>query len=145
MYHRSRLAMSPPDKLLTAARAIHPYLSELLNAPMAQSIGEQLQYLLSQSGSEQDMKPQILTVLREHGPTREWLRLYMDENYPAETILKVMRTYSPLSDSAHAVESPRYLCPVASCHQMWYRRDRNQAIPNCPIHDIQMVRDSKGH
>ena len=137
--------MAPPDKLLTAAQAIRPYLSELLKAPVAQKVGELLEDLLSKSGSEQDVKPKILTVLTEHGPTREWLRLYMDENYPAEAILKVLRTYSPLSDVQHAVESPRYLCPVASCHQQWYRRDRNQTIPNCPIHDVQLVRDSKGH
>ncbi|MDJ0705221.1 MAG: hypothetical protein QNJ46_18205 [Leptolyngbyaceae cyanobacterium MO_188.B28] len=137
--------MSPPDKLLNAAHAIRPYLSELLNAPIAQKVSEQLENFLAVSGSGQDVNSQILTVLTEYSPTREWLRLYIEENYPVEAILKVMRTYAPLPDNAHAVESPRYLCPVASCHQTWYRSDRNQPIPNCPIHDVQMVRDSKGH
>ena len=138
-------AMLPPDKLLSAARKIRPYIPELLDASLAQSVDKQLEALLSAAISEQSVDQQIQKLLAEHETTREWLRLYVEENYPADGILKVIRTYYPLPDTLHAVESPRYLCPVASCHQEWYRRDRDQAIPNCPIHDVQFVRDSKGH
>jgi hypothetical protein len=41
------------------------------------------------------------------------------------------------------VESPRYRCPVASCHQLWYRHDLEEPIPQCPIHYLPLVRDSK--
>ena len=137
--------MFPPDKLLTAARQIRPYIPELLDAAIAQRVGQQLESLLTTAVSQQDVDQQIVTLLTEHETTREWLRLYIEENYPADAILKVIRTYFPLPGALHAVESPRYLCPVASCHQEWYRRDREQAIPNCPIHDVQFVRDSKAH
>lgn len=53
--------------------------------------------------------------------------------------------YTPLSGSKSQVESPRYRCPVASCHQVWYRPTAIEQIPPCPIHDVQMVRDSKVH
>jgi hypothetical protein len=53
--------------------------------------------------------------------------------------------YSPLPGSKSQVESPRYRCPVASCHQVWYRPEASENIPQCPIHDVQMVRDSKVH
>ncbi len=53
--------------------------------------------------------------------------------------------YSPLSGSSSRVESPRYRCPVASCHQVWYRHQASDAIPHCPIHDLALVRDSKVH
>ncbi|QQE63904.1 hypothetical protein GFS31_05750 [Leptolyngbya sp. BL0902] len=53
--------------------------------------------------------------------------------------------YSPLVGSESRVESPRYRCPVASCHQTWYRHSNDEAIPHCPIHDVVMVRDSKVH
>ena len=137
--------MFPPDKLLKAAHQIRPFIPELLDAAIAQRVSQQLESLLSTAVSEPDVDQQILTLLAEHETTREWLRLYVEENYPADAILKVIRTYSPLPETRHSVESPRYLCPVASCHQTWYRRDREQVIPNCPIHDVQLVRDSKGH
>ncbi|MFH7244947.1 MAG: hypothetical protein ACHWZW_19095 [Spirulina sp.] len=54
-------------------------------------------------------------------------------------------SYTPLSGSESRVESPRYRCPVASCHQNWYRHDSDEPIPHCPIHDVVMVRDSKVH
>jgi len=55
--------------------------------------------------------------------------------------------YNPLTGSDARVESPRYRCPVASCHQVWYRPTAAEQIqiPHCPIHDVQMVRDSKVH
>ncbi len=55
------------------------------------------------------------------------------------------KRYTPLSGSKSQVESPRYRCPVASCHQVWYRPEASEKIPHCPIHDVQMVRDSKVH
>ena len=137
--------MFPSDKLLAAAREIRPYIPELLDPLLAQTLGKQLEGLLAMAVLEQGVDKQILKLLAEHKATQEWIRLYVEENYPAEAILKVIRTYSPLPGTMHAVESPRYLCPVASCHQEWYRRDLEQAIPNCPIHDVQLVRDSKGH
>lgn len=53
--------------------------------------------------------------------------------------------YTPLAGSESRIESPRYRCPVASCHQTWYRHSSDEAIPHCPIHDVVMVRDSKVH
>ncbi|MGF1570353.1 MAG: hypothetical protein ACFCVD_20155 [Nodosilinea sp.] len=55
------------------------------------------------------------------------------------------QSYLPLTGSVARVESPRYRCPVASCHQVWYRHDTSEAIPPCPIHDVLFVRDSKVH
>lgn len=54
-------------------------------------------------------------------------------------------SYSPLVGSQARVESPRYRCPVANCHQSWYRHEAEEAIPHCPIHDVVLVRDSKVH
>lgn len=53
--------------------------------------------------------------------------------------------YSPLMGSPSQVESPRYRCPVASCHQQWHRHATDDPIPHCPIHDLALVRDSKAH
>ena len=58
---------------------------------------------------------------------------------------KSEESYSPLTGSSSRVESPRYRCPVVSCHQTWYRHEAEEAIPHCPIHDVVMIRDSKVH
>lgn len=54
-------------------------------------------------------------------------------------------SYSPLMGSQARVASPRYRCPVANCHQTWYRHEAEETIPHCPIHDVVLVRDSKVH
>jgi hypothetical protein len=64
---------------------------------------------------------------------------------PPGASLPLDSSYTPLAGSESRVESPRYRCPVASCHQNWYRHSNEEPIPHCPIHDVVMVRDSKVH
>jgi hypothetical protein len=67
-----------------------------------------------------------------------------EQNHPGATQLP-NDSYTPLVGSESRVESPRYRCPVASCHQTWYRHSSDEAIPHCPIHNLVMIRDSKMH
>lgn len=148
------------DEIVRTAQEIRPYLMKLLEAPNAQRVDQQLAQLLSQSSdplgmasaiapqptaTQQAITQQIVDVLSQQESTREWLRLALEERYPAETILRTLWTYHPLSSREHSIESPRYRCPVASCHQEWHRRSPEASIPKCPIHHLQMVRDSKAH
>lgn len=132
-----------PDSVLQAARAIRPYLPALLDIAVAHRLEQQLNSLLPTVADESDADQQILALLQEQAVTREWLRLYLEEQRPAEDILKQMRTYYPLSENKGAIASPRYLCPVASCNRDWYRHRPEEAIPECPIHGVPMVRVSK--
>lgn len=68
-----------------------------------------------------------------------------DSSVHPDQDLPVHDGYTPLVGSESRVESPRYRCPVASCHQIWYRHSSEEDIPHCPIHDVVMVRDSKVH
>ncbi|MBD0335364.1 MAG: hypothetical protein ICV62_07745 [Cyanobacteria bacterium Co-bin13] len=133
------------DQIVKTAQEIRPYLAKLLDAPTAQQVDGQLAHLLSQASAEPLATEQIVAVLSQHELTREWLRRSLEENTAAETILKSLRTYEPLTGSHNPIESPHYVCPVASCHQEWYRRDSAVETPRCPIHDVRFVRDSKGH
>lgn len=133
---------SSPD-VLQAAQAIRPYLAELLELPDADAMRQRLELALSATANSTTQQAEIRRVLSLAEPTREWLRLYLEEQKPAAEILSLIRTYQPLPGKAGTVESPRYVCPVASCHQTWYRRDAAAEVPNCPIHGIQMVRESK--
>ncbi|HEY9738601.1 MAG TPA: hypothetical protein V6D06_20050 [Trichocoleus sp.] len=137
--------MYSTDEIVKAAQEIQPYLPRLLDAPSAQQIGSQLSRLLGQVSANSTAAQQIVEVLGQQEPTREWLRLSLEEHYAPEAILKTIRTYQPLEGSTSPIESPRYICPVASCHQEWYRRSPSAETPRCPIHDVQFVRDSKAH
>lgn len=131
-----------PDEICRAAKAIQPYIVELLDAPNAQRLERQLEGLLSESSLKQGSHTELSSLLLEHEATRDWIRLYLEEQYPAEDILKALRIYYPLPGLMNPVESPRYICPVEKCHQDWYRHKREEAIPMCPIHDLQLVIDS---
>ena len=133
---------SYPD-VLQAAKAIRPYLAELLERPDANAMGDRLELALNASTDTAAQQAEIRRVLSVAEPTREWLRLYLEEQKPVAEILSIIRTYHPLPGKAGVVASPRYRCPVASCHQMWYRREVGTEVPNCPIHGVQMVRESK--
>ena len=124
----------------TAASAIRPYLAQLLDAPIAQAVDRQLQTLLD---LEVDAQEAFVELLNQHKETREWLRLYLKQAVPAAQILPQMRKYYPLSASLNEIESPRYVCPVASCHQAWFRQDIDEPVPHCPIHGLPLVRESK--
>lgn len=137
--------MYSTDEIVKTAQEIRPYLPRLLDAPSAQQVEEQLSALLGQVSASPAAAQQIVAVLGQQELTREWLRLSLEEHYGAEAILKSIRTYQPLDGSTSPIESPRYICPVASCHQEWYRRSPSATTPRCPIHDVQFVRDSKAH
>ena len=130
------------DQISDAAKAIRPYISDLLDPPRAQQLEQQMDRLLPDLPLAQGNHPQFLKILSDYEAIREWIRLYLEEQYPAEEILKTLRVYYPLPGLKHSVESPRYICPVENCHQDWYRHSREETIPQCPIHDLQLVINS---
>lgn len=131
--------MSASQSLTEAIHAIRPYLPQLLDAPTSQQVNRKLDQL----SNTPEAAEAVAQVLNQYDTTREWLRLYTEENLAADQILAHMRKYHPLIGSPNTIESPHYVCPVASCHQDWYRGSASQPIPRCPIHDLQLVRASK--
>lgn len=134
--------MTPSANMLEAAQAIRPYLSDLLTAPDAKIMGQRLDLILNANIDSEVQSEEIRSLFATTQTTQEWFSLYA-EGRPVEKIVSIIRTYQPLPGKSDAIASPRYRCPVANCHQVWYRRDVDEPIPNCPIHDVQMVRDSK--
>ena len=53
--------------------------------------------------------------------------------------------YNPLTGSDARVESPRYRCPWPAAIRSGIAPQRLSKFPIAPIHDVQMVRDSKVH
>ncbi len=125
-----------------AARDIAPYLPELLPLPEAQALQARLQTLLSLE-SAHDRRAALQETLSAPEIVQTWVNLYQTGTHPVDTLISRIRTYHPLAGRSEAIASPRYRCPVASCHRTWYRRHVEEIIPDCPIHGIPMVRDSK--
>jgi len=132
------------EQLLNAAQAVRPYLPQLLDAPTAQALDQQLA-TLTQAATTTGNGEALWAAIATQDPLRTWLRFYLEQGYSPEASLEAVRTYQPLPASPHAVASPRYRCPVANCHHAWYRRSQTEAIPQCPIHGVTLVRDSKVH
>jgi len=135
--------MTSPSDVVQAAQAIRPYLSELLSHSDAAMVAHRLDLALSATSEASTQREELLTILSASETTGEWLRLYLEGQHATADILNIIRTYHPLPGKTGVVASPRYRCPVASCHQTWYRRDTGMEIPDCPIHGIKMVRESK--
>jgi hypothetical protein len=125
-----------------AARAIQPHLDQLLELPHAQNISQQIDHMLANRETP-DMGAQLLKLLQTEELTRQWVHYFLDEQMDADSILALIRTYHPLTKGDGAIASPRYCCPVASCHREWYRRSLEETIPTCPIHNLTLVRASK--
>jgi hypothetical protein len=135
--------MNDTQTVLQAARMIRPYLPELLEVSAANEIAQHLDPILRQTSHSEADAQAVLAILESTDITQEWLRLSLEEHRSPDDILKILWTYQPLPGKSGAIASPRYRCPVSSCHQHWYRRHLEDTIPNCPIHGVQMVRDSK--
>lgn len=131
------------EDICRVARAIQPHLPALLELPYAQNLDQQINHFLA-NAQNPEMGPQLLALLQREEVTRTWVNLFLDEQMAADEILPVIRTYHPLTKGTGAIASPRYACPVASCHREWYRRSLDQPIPSCPIHNLSLVRASKG-
>lgn len=130
------------DQIVDVARAIRPYISELLDAPSAQLLEKQLANFFSNSSLTEEHYAQLSRHLMQYEATQEWIKLYIEEHHSAENILDLLRVYYPLKGLKHPMKSPRYICPVKFCNQDWYRHQLEEEIPKCPVHDLALIIDS---
>lgn len=135
--------MTSAADMLRAADEIRPYLTELLPPQEAQGLSHRLDLALESYPSSVEQSAEVGNILASYETTQAWLNLYLEGKRPTDSLVQLVRTYQPLPGRSEAIASPRYRCPVASCQQVWYRRAVSSDIPNCPIHGVQMVRDSK--
>lgn len=131
------MAMTQPKSILTAAHAIRPHLTTLLDEATAQQVDQQLQTLLTQAESGQSVELPLTEVLRHPEPTRKWVQLYLKGENP-EQITRSIIGYSPLPGNPSLQSATKYVCPHTGCTETWYRED-NSAIPLCPTHLITLV------
>jgi hypothetical protein len=116
-----------------AARAIRPYLGELLESDtLAAALDEQLAELLAGAGAGRSVKISLLTVLSEHEATRSWTREFMKQKVPPQTY----RGLRPPGDVTSPT-APRWCCPYGDYD--WFPSTKGERPPReCPTHALPL-------
>src|SRR3954463_10135018 len=121
------------DPILEAARAIRPYLAELLPADTATELDGTLAALL-----EHRAAGELRDVLARFPRTREWTSEFLAYGLPPE--VAVLRESGTTSPPGHGdpVGVPKYVCPSGDF--TFYRHAVGQPVPACPTHHCDLDR-----
>jgi hypothetical protein len=118
-----------------AARAIRPYLRELLeDDELAAATDRRLAELLAGTGTDQGLKIRLLGMLTEHPATRAWTREFMKDKIPPET----RRGSRPPGDPIDVPAQP-WACPHGDFE--WYPSTTGEPSPLCPTHSVPVEPD----
>jgi len=90
--------------MLSVATEIQQYLFDLLDKEQAEFVNQQLQILLSKAKDGKDVDVDILDLLTEHEPTRQW----MEERKRSTS--DVNKGYPPSVGDHNPPPSIRYQC-----------------------------------
>ncbi|MEL7358244.1 MAG: hypothetical protein AAFN40_16975 [Cyanobacteria bacterium J06560_6] len=136
-------SMYSEDDVIRAANRIQDYLPSLFGDDKAAVIQENLSELLSLSENGQKVDTQILQLLTGETPTREWLLdLFQKEGkLSGNTIPKDRGGHQlpPGQPLSPAPNTYRYYCPTENCKFSQALTGSAEPIPDCPIHDCQLV------
>jgi hypothetical protein len=131
--------MYTSEDVLEAARFIRPSLLDLLGAE-AETVDRALAELLAKAESGEAVDNQILELLAERDPTREWTRQFLIDKIPPP----VMRSYDPLEGSVSVIDANTFVCE--DCKQedpnnylVWHRPKQGIDPPLCKKHNKPFV------
>ena len=124
--------MYDSDDILNGARAIRPYLTELLGGNSSM-VEQDLVSLLSQAQEGRKVDNVILDLLARHEATREWIAKFLEHKRPPD----IVKLYSPPPGDITAIPPDKYACPQGD--YIWYRRSVASTIPVCPTHFVKLV------
>jgi hypothetical protein len=137
--------MDPNDEgVLEAARAIRPYLTDLVESPHAAAkLDRQLADELGQVSDPPAAARRLRILLEQHEDTAWFLGSVLadapDYRPPHQQPRYLPRggIASPLGD-AMPIAAARYNCPVCG-NYVWYRPDIGTAVPRCPTDDVLLT------
>jgi hypothetical protein len=138
--------MDPDDEgVFEAARAIRPYLTDLVESPDAAA--ELDRQLVDELGQVSDCSASArrLRILLEQDEDTAWFlgRVLADAPdhrppYYQPGYLTRGGTASPLGD-VMPITAARYNCPACG-NYVWYRPDVGTPVPRCPTDDMPLTR-----
>jgi hypothetical protein len=134
---------SDNDGVLEAARAIRPYLKDLIDDPavagnLDRRIAEQFTDQADQAATASRLR-----VLLEKQEDTAWFmnRVLTDKPHyrpPYHQPAYQRDIVSPAGDFG-LIEADRYVCPAGD--YVWYRPDIGTPVPDCPDHHIPLARN----
>lgn len=118
-----------------AARAIRPYLNELLqNDEAASELDRRLAELLAEAQAGRSVKADLLIALSGQEATREWTREFLKDKIPPQ----VYRTWRRPPGNPN-VPAQRWVCPNGDYD--WYPSFTGEQPPQCPTDRLDLVQD----
>ncbi len=119
--------------LAEAARAIRPYLGELVGDAAAR-LDSMIADLLEAAGSGHDVTPELWSLLTSTTATETWVAQVLSDplHRPPELQSRVTRGYEPPPGEGTPVPASRYACP--RWDYVWYRITVGTPVPRCPTH-----------
>jgi hypothetical protein len=134
--------MDPDDHgVLEAARAIRPYLTDLVGPTEAAVLDRQIADLLHDLTNTTETAAQLRTLLHRQEDTGWFLdRVLADWPHyrpPYQQSAQHRDLPRPAGDISH-VEADRYVCPEGD--YVWYRPEVGTRIPKCPDHHLPLTR-----
>jgi hypothetical protein len=125
------------EQVLEAARAIRPYLAELVG-PDADRLDGELAALLARSrdGGDAEVQGLILDCLMRNPATHDWAASFLIDQRPADADAW-QRGYGSLGGEGEVVAALRFACPVGG-DTVWYRRSVGQKPPICATHRLAL-------
>jgi hypothetical protein len=123
------------ERIAEAARAIRPYLAELLGIQRAAAVDAELAGLLAQAIAGEDVEEALLAVLKADDATIVFLERVLDDPglRPPGVIPDVAKGYSPLpTPEPPPVAADKFCCPYGD--YVWYRPEVGVPVGLCPTH-----------
>jgi hypothetical protein len=137
------LARIARNDILEAARAIRPYLADLLGPEgqdTAEAIDRDLAAGLVRAREGEDAEEDVAAVLADHPVTRNWAARFLELGYPPSLAPLSERAigtgYAPPPGSG-VVSAARFSCPEGD--YVWFQRTVGTTPPACPTHSVALV------
>jgi hypothetical protein len=133
---------SDDDGVLEAARAIRPYLGDLIGPAQASAIDDLIAREFNSPASLAETAGRLRVLLEEHEDTAWFLtRVLADPSLHRPPYVQQVRyrgIISPAGDP-YLVAADRFACPRGD--YAWYRPEIGTPIPVCPTHHLTLIRN----
>ena len=132
---------SDDDGVLEAARAIRPYLNDLVGPALAATIDDRIAEEINGAAGPAETVSRLRALMEEHDDTSWFLtRVLADQSLhrpPYHQQVRLRGVVSPAGDP-YLVEADRFACPRGD--YAWYRPEVGAPVPDCPTHHLSLIR-----
>jgi plasmid stabilization system protein ParE len=134
------------DGVVAAARAIRPYLAELVGPTAADSLDRRLADLLNRAPDQPETVTRLRALLEEHKDTTGWFLIEALADAPQYRPPYQQPRYLsrqtgglalPAGDPA-PISAARFSCRGGD--YVWYRPEVGAPVPDCPTHHVTLTR-----